>query len=93
MAVVGGRWKFIILYTLRNAPRRFGQINQFIPSISKKVLTEQLRELEEDGIISRTVGGQQSQVTVAYSLTEKGQQLIPIINLMAQWGEANPSTT
>ena len=87
MSVVGGRWKFIILYTLRKSPRRFGQINQFIPSISNKVLTEQLRELEEDEIIQRKVISNKIPVNVEYSLTENGQQLIPIIDLMAEWGE------
>jgi len=87
MSVMGGRWKFIILYTMRNSPRRFGQINQFIPSISNKVLTEQLRELEEDGIIDRKVLTDRIPVNVEYRLSEKGQELIPIIELMAQWGE------
>lgn len=87
MSVLGGRWKFIILYTIRNSPRRFGQINQFIPSISNKVLTEQLRELEEDGIVIRTVLTDRIPVNVEYSLSEKGKDLVPIITLMEQWGE------
>ena len=86
MSVLGGRWKFIILYTIRNAPKRFGQINQFIPSISNKVLTEQLRELEEDNIINRRVISDKIPVNVEYSLTEKGKKLTPIIDLMAEWG-------
>lgn len=90
MSALGGRWKFIILYTIRNSPKRFGQINQFIPSISNKVLTEQLRELEEDGIINRTVFSDRIPVNVAYSLTEKGQELVPIIKLMEKWGERMP---
>ncbi len=87
MSVLGGRWKFIILYTLRNTPKRFGQINHFIPSISNKVLTEQLRELEEDGIIERRVLTDRIPVNVEYSLSEKGKGLIPIISLMESWGE------
>ena len=87
MSVMGGRWKFIILYTIRNSPKRFGQINQFIPSISNKVLTEQLRELEEDQIIKRMVMSDQIPVKVTYGLTEKGKELTPIIDLMARWGE------
>ncbi len=90
MSVLGGRWKFIILYTIRNSPKRFGQINQFIPSISNKVLTEQLRELEEDGIIIRTVLTDRIPVNVEYSLSEKGKELVPIINLMEKWGENIP---
>ena len=90
MSVLGGRWKFIILYTIRNSPKRFGQINQFIPSISNKVLTEQLRELEEDGIIIRTILTDRIPVNVEYSLSEKGKELVPIINLMEKWGENIP---
>ena len=87
MSVLGGRWKFIILYTLRNSPKRFGQINNFIPSISNKVLTEQLRELEEDGIIDRRVLTDRIPVNVEYSLSKRGKEIIPIIELMEQWGE------
>lgn len=90
MSQLGGRWKFIILYTIRKSPRRFGQINQLIPSISNKVLTEQLRELEEDGIIHRTVLTDRIPVNVEYSLSEKGKELVPIINLMEKWGENIP---
>ncbi|MEO1013306.1 MAG: helix-turn-helix domain-containing protein [Bacteroidota bacterium] len=86
MSVLGGRWKFIILYTLRKSTKRFGQINHFIPSISNKVLTEQLRELEEDGIIKRRVLTDRIPVNVEYSLTEKGKEIIPILELMEAWG-------
>ncbi len=86
MSVMGGRWKFIILYTIRNSPRRFGQINQLIPSISNKVLTEQLRELEEDNIISRTVISDKIPINVEYNLTEEGRTLLPVIEAIASWG-------
>ncbi|MEM6735992.1 MAG: helix-turn-helix domain-containing protein [Bacteroidota bacterium] len=86
MSVLGGRWKFIILYTIRNSAKRFGQINHFIPSISNKVLSEQLRELEEDGIIHRRVLTDRIPVNVEYSLSEKGKEIIPILALMEAWG-------
>ena len=86
MSILGGRWKFIILYTMRNSAKRFGQINQFIPSISNKVLTEQLRELEEDDVIQRRVLTDRIPVNVEYSLTEKGKEIIPILSLMENWG-------
>lgn len=53
IALIGGRWKVIISYVLSRHARRFGEINVRVPSISRKVLTEQLRELEADGLISR----------------------------------------
>ena len=81
MAVTGGRWKFIILFTMRNKPKRFGQINQMIPSISNKVLTEQLRELEEDGIIDRKVLTDRISVNVEYGLSEKGNFFYPVISI------------
>ncbi|MEM6540681.1 MAG: winged helix-turn-helix transcriptional regulator [Bacteroidota bacterium] len=86
MSVLGGRWKFIILYTLRKSAKRFGQINHFIPSISNKVLAEQLRELEEDGIVERRVLADRIPVNVEYSLSEKGKEVIPILELMEAWG-------
>ena len=86
MSVLGGRWKFIILYILRQSAKRFGQINHFIPSISNKVLTEQLRELEQDGIIERRVLTDRIPVNVEYSLSEKGRKIIPILELMEAWG-------
>lgn len=85
MYSLGGRWKLIILYTLTKGPRRFGQINNFIPSISNKVLTEQLRELEDDHIINRKVLTDRIPVNVEYSLTEKGKELIPVIELLVKW--------
>ena len=87
MSILGGRWKFIILYTMRNSAKRFGQINQFIPSISNKVLTEQLRELEEDDVIQRRVLTDRIPVNVEYSLTEYGYQLEPVIESIRNWGK------
>lgn len=85
MYFLGGRWKLIILYTLIKRPRRFGQINNFIPSISNKVLTEQLKELVEDNIINRKVLTDRNPVNVEYSLTDKGRKLIPIIESLVEW--------
>jgi len=87
MYYLGGRWKFIIVYTLTKSPKRFGQINTLIPSISNKVLTEQLKELEEDKIINREVLSDRIPVNVVYSLTEKGKGLIPVIAEMVNWVE------
>lgn len=86
IALIGGRWKAIILHVLSEHTRRFGEINFRIPSISRKVLTEQLKELEADGLISRT---QYKEIPprVEYSLTELGKSLSPILNEMAVWGK------
>lgn len=86
IALIGGRWKTIILYILSADKRRFGEIAARMPSISRKVLTEQLKELEADGLIHRK---QYKEIPprVEYSLTGLGRSLSPILNDMATWGK------
>jgi len=86
LSVIGGKWKPIILYILSAETKRFGQIRKLIPSISQKMLTQQLRELEMDGIIDRKVYPVVPP-KVEYSLTEYGGTLMPILRAMAAWGE------
>lgn len=86
IALIGGRWKTIILYILSDHTRRFGEVAARMPSISRKVLTEQLKELEADGLISRK---QYKEIPpkVEYSLTDLGRSLTPILNAIAAWGK------
>jgi DNA-binding HxlR family transcriptional regulator len=86
IALIGGRWKTIILYILSDHTRRFGEIAIRMPSISRKVLTEQLKELEADGLINRK---QYKEIPprVEYSLTVLGRSLTPILSDMAAWGQ------
>lgn len=84
IALIGGRWKLIILYVLSKHARRFGEINVRIPSISRKVLTEQLRELEADGLISRKQYKELSP-KVEYALTDFGKSLCPLLTYMSAW--------
>ena len=86
LSVIGGKWKPIILWIICDQKKRFGEIKKLIPSITQKMLTQQLRELEEDGIISRKVNAVVPP-KVEYCLTSYGQSLIPILNEMAKWGE------
>jgi DNA-binding HxlR family transcriptional regulator len=86
IAVVGGKWKPMILYALLSGPRRFGELNRLIPEVTQRMLTLQLRELEEDGVISREVY-KQVPPKVEYSLTPFGRTIEPILLLMEQWGE------
>ncbi|MFZ6653809.1 winged helix-turn-helix transcriptional regulator [Undibacterium sp. TJN19] len=83
--VISGKWKTLVLYYLKDGPIRFGQLKRLTQGASHKVLTEQLRELETDGIITRieTPG---KTLKVEYSLSEHGQTLAPILSLMAKWG-------
>ncbi|WP_375447240.1 winged helix-turn-helix transcriptional regulator [uncultured Fibrella sp.] len=86
MSIIGGRWKPIILYCLMSGKLRFGKLALFIPTISRKILTEQLKELKDYGLINREEYNEQS-LKVEYSLTELGKSLIPVINAMCTWGQ------
>jgi len=84
MALIGGRWKGTILHVLSKGARRFGEINVRIPAISRKVLTEQLRELETDGLVSRKQY-KELPPRVEYTLTAFGKSLCPLLSYMAAW--------
>jgi DNA-binding HxlR family transcriptional regulator len=88
MGVLGGKWKLIIISYLVQ-PRRFGQLVQLLSLISRKVLTEQLKELEEDGIV-RCEAFAELPPRVEYSLTEYGHALLPIIDQLSAWHCASP---
>lgn len=83
--VIGGKWKPIILCHLGEGTMRTGELRRAIPNISQRVLTKQLRELESDKIIRRTVYGQVPP-KVEYSLTEEGRSLRQILVAMSDWG-------
>lgn len=86
--VIGGKWKGVILHHLIDGPKRFNEFRRLYPGITQFMLTLQLRELERDGIVHREVY-KQVPPKVEYSLTEFGCTLIPIIQAMRNWGEAN----
>lgn len=92
MTVIGGKWKPIILWILRDGVRRFGEMKRFIPGITQKMLTQQLRELEQEGIVNRKVYAVVPP-KVEYCLTKYGQTLTPILNTMAKWGETHKKIT
>lgn len=82
--IIGGKWKPIILSRIRMGINRFGIMQRSIPTISKQMLTAQLRELEEDGIVSRKVFAEVPP-RVEYAITKSGQEIFPIIEAMAKW--------
>jgi DNA-binding HxlR family transcriptional regulator len=86
--LIGGKWKCTILCYLLEQPQRTGELRRMISGISQKVLTEQLRELESDGIIQRIVYAE-IPPRVEYKVTEFGLSLEPIITSMCDWGEAH----
>ncbi|WP_409343288.1 winged helix-turn-helix transcriptional regulator [Paenibacillus sp. MBLB4367] len=85
--VIGGKWKGLLLYYLIGGCKRFNELRRICPSITQRMLTLQLRELEEDGIVHREVY-HEVPPKVEYSLTEFGRTLVPIILLMKEWGES-----
>lgn len=86
LSMFSGKWKIVILFHLgTDGSYRFNQLMRLLPKASHKVLTNQLREMEEDQLISRKVLSD-SQVQVFYEITELGQTLMPIINQMYEWG-------
>ena len=86
--VISGKWKPTIIYYLKDQPRRFNALRRLTPYITQRILTLQLRELENDGIISRTVLGQVPP-SVEYAITERGLTLAPILDRMGDWGAAH----
>lgn len=85
MDIIGGKWKILILHLIYNDINRFGKMGMILKDISKQMLTTQLRELENDGIIERKIYPE-IPPRVEYSLTDKGRSLLPIIDLMKDWG-------
>lgn len=85
-SIIGGKWKPTILFFLESGARRFGELQRLIPGTTKKMLIQQLRELEQDQIINRKVFAQVPP-RVEYSLTKHGESLRPILQLMSAWGD------
>lgn len=84
--VIGGKWKVVILFWLQDNISRFGELRRKIPDISERMLTQQLRELEEQGVVLRKVYPVVPP-KVEYSLTAYGRTLGPITGLMCEWGK------
>lgn len=85
LMLIGNKWKVLIIRDLLTGTKRFGELKKSIGKVSQKVLTTQLRDMEESGLISRNVYAEVPP-KVEYSLTELGKSLQPILNAMLQWG-------
>ena len=85
MHYIGGKWKAVVLWYLRKDKKRFGELKALIPDITDKMLSIQLKALQEDGIITRTVYAEVPP-RVEYEFTEEGKTLIPVVEAIAKWG-------
>ena len=83
--IIGGKWKPLILFHIGGGVRRNGALRRAMPEITQKMLTEQLRELETDGVVTRTVYPVVPP-RVDYTLTDFGKTLKPVLDAMAKWG-------
>jgi DNA-binding HxlR family transcriptional regulator len=86
LATIGGKWKPLIVWYLLSGTKRFGELRRLIPGATQQMLTMQLRELEQAGVLHRKVYAQVPP-KVEYSLTDLGRSLEPVLYQMAAWGE------
>jgi DNA-binding HxlR family transcriptional regulator len=90
LAVIGGKWKPLILWRLKSGVWRFGELQRLVPGVTRKMLTQHLRELERDGIVARKVYGE-IPPKVEYSLTPYGRTLRPLLKELCDWGHRHES--
>jgi DNA-binding HxlR family transcriptional regulator len=86
LKVLGGKWKILILWHLKDQARRFSELKRLMPEITEKMLIQQLRELENDGIVHRNVFSEVPP-KVEYSFTDYGRNLEPVLRVLCDWGE------
>jgi DNA-binding HxlR family transcriptional regulator len=92
LKILGGKWKLLILWHLKDGTKRFSELKRLIPEITEKMLIQQLRELEKDEIVNRNV---QSDIPprVDYSFTDYGKSLIPVLKPLCDWGQEHLKRT
>jgi DNA-binding HxlR family transcriptional regulator len=91
IALISGKWKPVILYLIQHGVNRFGLLQEKMPGISRKILTEHLRDLEKQGLISREVKVSKHPQVVIYRLTESGVSLRELITHIYNWGSVHLS--
>jgi len=86
--MIGGKWKGVILFRLTEGTKRFGELRKLLPKVTQRTLTQQLRELEADGLVTRKIFAEVPP-KVEYSLTDLGRSLKPLLVKLRDWGQAN----
>lgn len=87
MSLLEGRWKVVIIWHLRNGKMRFTEIDKSIVAASKRMIAKQLKEMETDGLVYKTIIGVKPPLTSFYELTKTGRELIPIVTELRSWGQ------
>jgi DNA-binding HxlR family transcriptional regulator len=85
MHFIGGKWKTVVLWYLRNGRKRFSELKRHIPDITEKMLSLQLKQLEADGFVGKTIYPEVPP-RVEYFLTDAGKTLLPVLEVLARWG-------
>ncbi|KKO89452.1 HxlR family transcriptional regulator [Sphingobacterium sp. Ag1] len=86
MDLIGGKWKTVILYHLKDEPKRYNELRKEMPSVTEMTLSLQLKQLEKDGLVSRKVYGKKPPIKVIYGLTDFGKSLLPVLKAITEWG-------
>lgn len=86
MEFIGGKYKTVILFHLRNGSLRYNELRKFMPVVTERTLSLQLKQLEQDGLLKRTVYASKPPLKVEYELTDFGKTAIPALLILAQWG-------
>jgi DNA-binding HxlR family transcriptional regulator len=92
LAMIGGRWKIPLIFHLLPGAKRFSELVRMLPGVTQKMLTQQLREMERNGLVERKVFAQVPP-KVEYSLTTMGRSLKPVVDVMCRWGELHGART
>lgn len=87
MDYIGGKWKMVILYHLKDTARRYNELRKVMPMVTERTLSLQLKQLEDDGIVKRVVYTTKPPLRVDYSLTDFGKTLIPLLEMISGWGK------
>jgi DNA-binding HxlR family transcriptional regulator len=86
MDLIGGKWKAVILYHLKDTEKRYSELRKEVPHITEMTLSLQLKQLEKDGLVSRKVYGKKPPIKVIYGLTDFGKTFIPVLDTITTWG-------
>lgn len=86
MDLMGGKWKAVILYHLKDMPKRYNELRKEMPAITEMTLSLQLKKLEKDGLVTKRSYGDKPPIMTIYSLSDLGKSLLPVLEAITKWG-------